>query len=125
MSNKTDSEDVSSENNSSKGDLIPFAIIYILGIFLFMYILIILHNYYNKNKTSRYIKQTVNNRGSIKKYQDICELCPETCTICYNNYEINENIFTFNECRHNYHLNCVKTLFSKNGSRVKCPYCNT
>ena len=44
----------------------------------------------------------------------------DSCPICYENFELNENIMILPKCLHEYHPNCIKEWLCKSPF---CPMC--
>lgn len=49
----------------------------------------------------------------------------ETCSICFENYKINESYRNLPICKHIFHKKCIDKWFKKNLGNMNCPICKT
>lgn len=66
-------------------------------------------------------RDKISDLGKITKQK---ELCSDICTICANNYEEKQFVFSFNACKHKYHKKCInKFLKTTSTNSIICLEC--
>jgi hypothetical protein len=66
------------------------------------------------------VRKKINMLGETRRNKKISH---ERCKICDNKYELNQFIFKFSACNHEYHKKCIKMVFKKDKKTI-CACCN-
>lgn len=97
-------------------------IIYILALLFGVALILLVCLVIKNNKKKRLLALYIKTIGVGKKYNRDEQIHPEKCTICYDDYNKDDDILTF-KCNHTYHHKCVVNLINLSEGDCKCPYC--
>lgn len=77
-----------------------------------------------KTKNPR-LTEILGHLGRYKKIKENDPILDDKCSICIDNYKINEYKRILGKCNHSFHKKCVDKWFKKNKDNMNCPICRT